>query len=238
MPSPKFSSPWQVKYTRRQGSIALQISTGLVKVLAPQGTPARAIHALLEQRRSWIEQALLQQQQTKSKTANRSYEAGEYWLFQGDRHRLEFASDSALVADPNNLTVERDPDRLTLRLPLNTEQAQRRALLQHWYLQQAHQQWPERLEYWANITELQPSGLKIRTYKSRWGSCNSRGLISLNSLLLMAPLETLDYVIIHELCHLRHPNHGAAFWQLVERYCPAPKQHRRWLRQHISELRF
>ena len=111
MTSPQFSSPWQVKFTRRQGSIALQIRSGLVKVLAPQGTPARAIHALLEQRRSWIEQALLQQAQTKPKMADRSYEAGEYWLFQGDRHRLELAS--VLAPYTNNPTVIRDADRLS-----------------------------------------------------------------------------------------------------------------------------
>ncbi|MEH6823742.1 MAG: SprT family zinc-dependent metalloprotease [Motiliproteus sp.] len=238
MSTPQLSAPWQVKFTRRTGSIALQVGTGLIKVLAPKGTPVRAIHSLLEQRRDWIEQALLRQQlQQPQQRPGRSYQQGEHWLFQGQTLQLCIDSDGAGIQP----TVERHADQLRLQLPDTLHPipcSQRRAVLQHWYQQQAEQRWPARLQHWASITGLHPSGLKIRPYKSRWGSCNTRGLISLNTLLLMAPAEVQDYVIIHELCHLQQPNHSRAFWQLVERFCPAPKQHRHWLRQHAPKLLF
>ncbi|MFT6916561.1 MAG: putative metal-dependent hydrolase [Motiliproteus sp.] len=233
MSAPQLSAPWQVKFTRRKGSIALRIEADLVRVLAPTGTPVRAIHALLEQRSDWIEQALRQQQlrHLSKQRPERRYEEGELWLVQGQPQRLH-------LVEGTPPRLEHQQDGLWLQLPPLADQAQRALLLQRWYQQQAEQHWPDRLEHWARITGLQPGGLKIRPYKSRWGSCNSRGLISLNTLLMMAPPETLDYVIVHELCHLRHPNHGAAFWRLVERFSPLPKQHRRWLRAHASELLF
>ncbi len=234
MRAPQFSAPWQVKFTRRTGSIALRIGTDLISVLAPKGTPAHSIHALLEQRRDWIEQALLQQSQQQSSRPARSYTQGERWLVNGQPHRLQIES-SHLCSRPR---ITRHQGLLALQLPQSGDHPALPELLQHWYQQQAEQHWPDRLEYWAEITGLQPQGLKIRPYKSRWGSCNARGLISLNTLLMMAPPEVLDYVIVHELCHLQHLNHSRAFWQLVERFCPTPTQQRHWLRQHAAQLLF
>ncbi|MEH6472154.1 MAG: SprT family zinc-dependent metalloprotease [Halopseudomonas sp.] len=232
MPAPQLSAPWQVKFTRRRGSIAIQIGTEQIKVLAPKGTPTRAIHALLEQRREWIEQSLLQQQQRPR--FNRHYSDGENLLFHGNSYRLRLEN----TQDNSEPIIKLQGSDIVLQRPRSFTPQQHRECLQHWFQQQAQQSWPGRLEYWAKITGLQPKGLKIRAYKSRWGSCNSRGLISLNTLLMMTPPATQDYVIVHELCHLQHPNHSAAFWQLVERYSPAPKQHRTWLRQHLAELVF
>jgi len=233
--TPQFSAPWQTKFTRRKGSIALRIGTDLISVLAPKGTPARAIHALLEQRRDWIEQALFKQsQQPLRQRPGRSYTNGESWLVNGQPHQLQIES-SSHCSQP---IITRHEAKLALLLPQNGDHLKLPEIIQHWYQEQAEQHWPDRLEHWAKITGLQPQGLKIRPYKSRWGSCTARGQISLNTLLVMAPQEVLDYVIVHELCHLKHLNHSRAFWQLVEHFCPTPKQHRLWLRQHAPHLLF
>lgn len=238
MNAPQLSVPWQVKFTRRRGSIALQISSDQVKVLAPKGTAARAIHLLLEQRSDWIELKIDQQrqQQLQRPVFSRDYSNGELWLVDGRQCRLTLHSDCSLLQPE----IELSDDQLVLHYPAQDEpnSAKRAELIQQWYQQQAEQRWPQQLQHWANITELQPNGLKIRPYKSRWGSCNHRGLISLNTLLMMAPLATQQYVIIHELCHLQHPNHSASYWQLVRQFCADPKQHRSWLRDHLRYLTF
>lgn len=93
----------------------------------------------------------------------------------------------------------------------------------------------ERIRHWSAKMGLYPTGISFRKQKTRWGSCSSNGHISLNWKLIFAPEAVIDYVVIHELAHLRHQNHSPAFWQLVEQYDPEAQRHRRWLRAHQNE---
>ena len=91
---------------------------------------------------------------------------------------------------------------------------------------------PARAEAAEQATGLRPRRLRIRYMKSQWGSCTSRGNVCLNSALVYLPNELIDYVIIHELCHLKYLNHSARFWQLVAKHAPDYQQLRRQLRPY------
>lgn len=78
--------------------------------------------------------------------------------------------------------------------------------------------------------------IAIRDQRTRWGSCSSRGTLSFNWRLVLAPVEVAEYVVVHELCHVRVPNHSPRFWQLVAQARPAYREHRRWLAEHGWEL--
>jgi len=80
------------------------------------------------------------------------------------------------------------------------------------------------------------AGIQIRDQRTRWGSCSPRGTLAFNWRLVLAPHAVLDYVVVHELCHLREPNHGRGFWQLVEQARPDYRRPRAWLRRHGHEL--
>ncbi len=95
---------------------------------------------------------------------------------------------------------------------------------------------PGRVHYFAEIMGLSYGRLTLRKQKTRWGSCSAKGNLNLNCLLVLCPPEVRDYVIIHELCHLKEMNHSPRFWQQVATYCPHYKAHRAWLRQQGSEL--
>ena len=88
----------------------------------------------------------------------------------------------------------------------------------------------EVFERLCEVTGLYPNKVTIKKLKSRWGSCSSGGNISINSDMIYHDAECLEYVVIHELCHLRHMDHSAEFWALVERYCPDRKRIRKKLR--------
>ena len=80
------------------------------------------------------------------------------------------------------------------------------------------------------------AGIQIRDQRTRWGSCSPSGTLTFNWRLALAPHAVLDYVVVHELCHLREANHGPGFWRLVERARPDYKAPRAWLRRHGHEL--
>jgi len=84
---------------------------------------------------------------------------------------------------------------------------------------------------------VKPSRITIRDQRSRWGSASRKGTLSFSWRLILAPPEILDYVVVHELAHLRWGGHGARFWSLVRRHAPAADHHRRWLRQNEARLR-
>lgn len=95
---------------------------------------------------------------------------------------------------------------------------------------------PRRLDYYAKVMDVSYGKITIRNQVSRWGSCSAKGNLNFNCLLMLCPIEVLDYVIIHELCHIKEMNHSKRFWSLIERFCPEYKQHKAWLKEHGNEL--
>ncbi|HMV29526.1 MAG TPA: M48 family metallopeptidase, partial [Anaerolineales bacterium] len=101
-----------------------------------------------------------------------------------------------------------------------------------WYKTQALTIFTERVNHYANLHGLIPKEVKVNSAKTRWGSCTSAGTLNFTWRLVMAPLEVIDYVVLHELAHLKVKNHSPRFWKLVESLCPDFKHHRKWLRDH------
>ena len=104
-----------------------------------------------------------------------------------------------------------------------------RALIEHWYRGEASAHLPARIEHYAPRLGVRPSRVTIRGQRSRWGSCSTRGTVSLNWRLMMAPSSLADYVVVHELCHLRHMNHSPRFWAMVGTVVPDYRERRRRL---------
>lgn len=95
---------------------------------------------------------------------------------------------------------------------------------------------PERVEYFAKVIGVTYGKITVRNQKTRWGSCSSKGNLNFNCLLMLAPPEVLDYVVVHELCHRKQMNHSKAFWLEVEKVLPNYKEVRRWLKEEGSQM--
>jgi predicted metal-dependent hydrolase len=98
------------------------------------------------------------------------------------------------------------------------------------YKKLAKKYFQERLDHCSQVTSFVFSSWRLKNNKTNWGSCSSKKNINLNWRLIMAPHEVIDYVIIHELCHLKQMNHSDKFWSLVERFDPSWKEHSNWLK--------
>ena len=95
---------------------------------------------------------------------------------------------------------------------------------------------PERVEYFAKVIGVTYGKITVRNQKTRWGSCSSKGHLNFNCLLMLAPPEVLDYVVVHELCHRKQMNHSKAFWLEVEKVLPNYKEVRKWLKEEGSQM--
>ena len=90
----------------------------------------------------------------------------------------------------------------------------------------------QRVEFYSQKMQLYPSGLGFRNQKTIWGSCSPENRISLNTKLIIAPLSVIDYVVVHELAHIKHKNHSKRFWALVEKYVNTREFSKKWLTEH------
>lgn len=111
-----------------------------------------------------------------------------------------------------------------------------RTALEKRYIEAAREYFPKRVAHFLPLTGGSFNRITIRDQKTRWGSCSARGTLSFNWRLMLAPPAVLDYVVVHELCHLTHMDHSKAFWASVEHVCPDYRIHRKWLKEHGQEL--
>lgn len=123
-----------------------------------------------------------------------------------------------------------EPKELSIR-----EQNQLKSLEKR-YRKAAAEYIPGRVAYFRQFTGGTYDKVVIRDQKTRWGSCSSNKTLSFNYRLMLAPPQILDYVVVHELCHLTHMNHSSDFWKLVESVLPDYKERRKWLKEHGNEL--
>ena len=112
----------------------------------------------------------------------------------------------------------------------------RLVFLEKKYREAAKRYLDERVAYYTDITGSYYAGIRIADQKTRWGSCSSNKTLSFSWRLMLAPPRIADYVVIHEVCHLRHMNHSKEFWNMVESLDPDYKEHRRWLKENGNTL--
>ena len=122
---------------------------------------------------------------------------------------------------------------MTVLSPIEQKRLQ---VMEKRYRNAAREYFTVRTAYYHNITGGNYTTITIRDQKSRWGSCSSRGTLSFNYRLIFAPPIILDYVVVHELCHLTHMNHSKDFWNMVKQVMPDYQTHKNWLREHGHEL--
>lgn len=213
----------------RRRTIALQITEeGELWVRAPYHATESDIHRMLVKHAAWIEKHMAAARQRMAQRPRHLFAEGEvfYYLGQGYPLRLREQAAAPLFFSGN---------AFVLRAAAKPEA---KALFEAWYIEQAAAFLPERVALWAARAGLQGryAAVKVSRARKRWGSCSSKGNLNFSWRLMMAPVEVIDYVIVHELAHLRHHNHSAAFWQEVARQMPGYRTHHRWLREHAHLL--
>ena len=210
----------------RRRTIALVITPdGHLIVRAPLKAPAAMIEDLIREKRSWILKKIGEIRQRPAATVH-AYNEGEMFLYLGRIYPLH-------IVESGNSPIERT-DRLCVCRTLLPDIKHR---LKCWYMQEAQREIRARCMWFSMTTGYTPKSIRITDARQRWGSCTSTGGLNFSWRLIQAPLEIVDYVIVHELVHLRQPDHSKKFWSKVKDIMPDYERRREWLRENERLLR-
>jgi len=214
-----------IRSKRKSITLLVEPDATLV-VKAPLRMPLRDIEALVLKKEKWIRRTQ-ERIKLRPRTALPALRDGERFLFKGREYPLEIIRDRPEVLELGaTLRISEQGDR-----PMRT-----RLLL--WYRREAAALLAERVRHYAHQTGLAPRSLRLSNARKRWGSCSPHGRLNISWRLVMAPVEIVDYVVVHELVHLIIKNHSSRFKSAVAAILPDARDREKWLQQNGFRLDF
>lgn len=225
---------YEIKKYKYSTKLKIVIRNSKVFVIVPQGVSIRIVKDFVNQQKDWIYQQLVIYEK-KLKELKIVLENGATIPFKGEKIQLRIIvhNKKRAIAEYNGKTFWVYVNK---ELPENEYENIVKEKLQAWYKKEARLYFQEKLDYFAQILGVEYNQLRVKEQKSRWGSCSSKGNINLNWKAILAPETIIDYLIIHELCHLKHLNHSPKFWLTVAEYYPDYKRARKWLKDNSLVL--
>jgi predicted metal-dependent hydrolase len=220
---------YKVIYSRRHSiGISIGYDSG-VTVRAPYKTSLKRIENLVQSKSYWIKKHLESHSSLIRISKNNEYKDGEYHYYLG---RLCIIR----ITQSRISYVKHYDDVIEVGMRLKEDEGKVRFLLEKWYRKMAGELFGKKLnELLSQYSHynFSPTTLSVRAMKGRWGSCTLKGKITLSTELAKLDSKYFEYVILHELCHLKHHNHSSEYYQLLSEVCPEWKAIRKELRQYI-----
>jgi predicted metal-dependent hydrolase len=215
---------WLVRNRRARRYVLRLRPDGAARVTIPRGGSAAEAKRFAERNAAWLEKQLLRQ--ATPPRGPQAWTVGTEILFRGERVRLTIGPEG------QNGVVSFAGEAVCVPEAV----ADLRPAVERHLRQLAARELPVRVFELAALHQSPVKRVTVRNQRSRWGSCSRRGTISLNWRLVQTPADVRDYLVLHELAHLKEMNHARRFWQEVERLCPGFREAERWLKQHSSLL--
>jgi len=219
-----------IKSKKRKRTTTIQISEfGKIMVRTPYNQTFKTTEKILINNKKWILQKL--ETLKKLNIKQKKYTNGSELLYRGKkilvklenskstRTKINLAENNLIIKNGNTLKSNKIKEVIT-----------------KWIKKEAKNIITNRVEYYTNFLNLKYKKIYIKNVKTIWGSCSSRKNLNFNYKLVMAPHNIIDYVVIHEVCHLVHQNHSKSFWSLVKSIDPNFKEHKKWLHENGHNL--
>jgi predicted metal-dependent hydrolase len=215
---------------RRSLSITVSPANGVI-VRAPIRMSRQRIEAFVLEKSEWIKKHISRHTELIRLNGERVFTEGEEHFFMGKSYRL-------VLFKSTKPSVSLFDNELRVGLKYPSDGRKVKALMDRWYSAQARERFTPLMESIIerySEYEFRPAKLIIRASRSRWGSCSGTGVISLSSELIKLDEKFYEYIILHELCHLKHHNHGAGFYRLLEKLKPDYREVRKDLRKYVMK---
>ena len=213
-----------IRSKRRRKTISLHIKEdGRLVIYVPHHTPRKEIERFIKEKELWVVRKISEKERS-IKEREKAFIPGEKFLYSGELYPLEIG-DTNYKGLPLKLSFGKfilDEDHI--------EEA--RDLFVQWYKTEAKQRIMERVDYYSKRLQLFPKGVKVTSAKHRWGSCSRDNRLSFSWRIIMASLSIIDYILIHELVHIKEKNHSKRFWSYLESVLPDYRKYRLWLKEN------
>ena len=214
----------QIIHSKRKTLALIVKPDGSVIVRVPLRASQKSIREFIDSNAKWIEKKRAQALAALP-AMPKQYAAGEIFYYLGNPYPLEIVKG------------QKKPLLLHVNFRLaESAQSKARLAFERWYRTQARQILAERVDCYASQYDFQYKKIGITSARTRWGSCNANGGLNFSWRLILAPMEAVDYVVVHELVHTVFHNHSKRFWTRVEAILPDYEERRKWLRKNGQKL--
>ncbi|MEY2195151.1 M48 family metallopeptidase [Neobacillus sp. BF23-41] len=215
---------FEINYKNRT-SMGIYIDVyGNVEIQAPKGTSDELILQLLEEKWDWIQQKSTEMKDRRLGQKVKVYDHGETFLYLGNDYPIQVSQDINIKQD----YVVLEGDKLYIYVKQLEDEKIKQAL-KRFYYQQCKTLVERSIRSYQSNFKIKPRSIRISDNNRNWGTCDSRQQLTFNWKLAMAPLKVIDYVVVHEMCHMVHLNHDRSFWRLVGKIIPEYEQMENWL---------
>lgn len=217
-------------YVRRSGDATeprIDVDIEGVTIILPEGSDEDP-ESMLTDNVDWVLEKTAKYRQYRREAPDRRFQPGEQFPYLGEEHTL--------IVEPRQKAVVQDGS-IRLRQSAADQSSVKRAL-ENFYRRQARKHLTGRVDEYAIEMDVDYDEIEIRNQRTRWGSCSTSGTLGFNWRLMMAPLDVINYVVVHELAHLREQNHTPRFWGIVAEHDPEYSEHAEWLEKNSARLIF
>lgn len=221
---------YQIVFSKRR-TVGIEVSPdGTVTVRAPFRMPKKDIEQIIMSKLDWIEQKrrmFHKKAEKANRVLNTDYAEGSLMPYRGERYPIR----RSFHQDLKKVIVSFDGTEFSVQYGNEDSESIRQAFLV-WYKKAAKEEFLRRVKYYKDIMQESVGTIRIKEQKSCYGSCSTKRNLNFNWKCILAPPEILDYIVVHELCHLRHMNHSKEFWAEVENILPDYAKAKRWLKDN------
>jgi predicted metal-dependent hydrolase len=221
--------PYSIRFSRRARKLSIRVTPSKVEAVAPEGFPERRLVEFVHRKRAWILRKVEEHADLghgKRFTWPERFVTGARIPFRGRNMQLRVSD-----ADVPEVQVRYRNALLVLK-PGTASEVDVKQALEHWMHARLLDDITELVARHAPRLGVKPGRIRVSRPNTRWGSCGRRNDILINGLLVMAPRSVAEYVVVHELCHIKQRNHSDKFWLLVAEVLPEYQFSRNWLREH------
>ena len=228
-PKPQHDFTYQVVRSRRKTADIVLERNGSLVVRVPRELPPGQIDRILDAKRLWIHRNLAEWRELNSARIHREFRNGEGFLYLGRSYRL-------LLVKHQNEALSLRSGRFCLRHDLAQQTAAAKRAFANYYALRGLERIAARIAYFAPKVGVKPGPLAIRELGHRWASCSPKGNLAFHWKCMMAPLTIIDYLVVHELCHLHVLDHTEAFWNEVDKIMPDYRERKDRLKKNGASL--
>lgn len=228
---------YRIRRSQRVSNARIVVKPGQVEVVAPIQIPEHLLHHFVLAKQQWITRAIKKMAASSPRQSGfvpDVLKTGEKIAFLGQFYPLTLIPSKLKKVKIEFIGAYKV--HVPELIASEQQQTQIREALIRWMKKETKSHVEQYVDLHANKKQLMPRSISIKTQKSRWGSCGIHNDININWLLIMAPPEVLEYVVVHELCHIKVKNHSSKFWTLVAEHLPDYQLRRSWLKKEGRSL--